>query len=76
LFSGHTHEDIDAVFAVIWRTLRHIPVLTLDDYVTECKKAFEGLDIDVKTPMVIPDYQDFLENVIDTRLGQLHKGLI
>jgi hypothetical protein len=37
---GHTHEDIDGVFGVIWNSLRDIPVLTLDAYEEACIKAF------------------------------------
>jgi hypothetical protein len=74
---GHTHEDIDGVFGVIWNSLRDIPVLTLDAYEEACIKAFknDGLNVKVETPMIIPDYQRYFDRVLDKHLSKLHKEI-
>ena len=38
---GHTHEDIDAAFGVIWKWFRQKPCETLEDYKTGIEKAFQ-----------------------------------
>ena len=37
---GHTHSDIDACFAVIWRIFRHTTCATLDEYKAVLERAF------------------------------------
>ncbi len=52
--------------------------MTLDDYVEECDQVFKavGLKVKVVTPMVIADFQTFLEPVLDSKLSRLHKGTV
>ena len=72
--TGHTHEDIDGVFGVLWRMLREEHILTLEDYVTKVTDTFKAknYDIKVKTLMAIPDYKPLINKVIDPKLGNLH----
>jgi hypothetical protein len=73
---GHTHEDIDACFGVIWGTFRNNPCLTPNEYKERIKSAFgEGstLKVDVQDLFVIPNYSAFLESFIDKKLARLHK---
>jgi len=72
--TGHTHEDIDGVFAVLWKALRSKCVLTLDEYVDFVKDCFRAKNykIEVKTLMAIPDYKKLIETGIDKKLSNLH----
>ena len=74
---GHTHEDIDACFAVIWRIFRHTTCSTLDEYKRKIETSFksEQLSAFVEDVWVVPNYQGFLENCIDTKLSRLHKEI-
>ena len=73
--AGHTHEDIDAAFGVIWKWFRQKPCETLEDYKTGIEKAFQ----DKKTPAsiydvyAIPNYISWFEPCIDKKLSKLHK---
>ena len=40
--TGHTHEDIDACFAHIWRGMRQESVHTVDEYKEKIKNIFNG----------------------------------
>lgn len=71
-------SDLDAVFAVIWRTLRKQEVLTLDCYVEHLQHVFkvDGMKtVQVDTPMLIPAYDSWIAPAIDTKLGRLHKDI-
>ena len=72
--TGHTHEDIDGVFAVMWKMMRDKTVLTLDEYVDYVTKTFTAkkYEIRVKTLMAIPDYKPLIDQVIDDKFGNLH----
>ena len=58
LLVGHTHEDIDAKFAKIWRMIRSAHVLTAQQYDLLIKKALgnQRLFCEVFDIFVIPDY--------------------
>jgi len=75
--TGHTHDDIDACFAIIWVCFRYSSCETLEMYKTAIHKAFADsyLDAKVKDLMVIPDYQCFLSGCIDKKLARLHKDI-
>lgn len=64
--TGHTHEDIDACFAHIWRGMRSEQVHTVEEYVSKVEAIFSGsLKATVKDLYIIPDYTSFFENHID-----------
>jgi hypothetical protein len=72
---GHTHEDIDAKFAKIWRIIRSAHVLTPQQYEELIIKALgtntflcEVIDI-----FAIPDYIQFLEKYIDPEFERFAK---
>lgn len=73
--TGHTHEDIDAVFAIIWKSFRSKSCETLGRYRCGLEKAFKDscLNVQLKDVYVIPDYKLLLEEAIDSKLGRLHK---
>jgi hypothetical protein len=74
--TGHTHSDIDAVFAIIWKLFRTSPCVTLQEYKRLIEKALvESALGDVKMIdcMVVPDYKHLLESCIDSKLALLHK---
>jgi hypothetical protein len=74
--TGHTHEDIDACFGVIWKTwYRNRPCGTLDEYANGIEKAFADTKLKAKvyTVMIVPDYVKYLDPCIDPYLGQMHK---
>ena len=60
---GHTHEDIDAKFGVLWVHFRLKPVLSPQQYEKEIKAAFnEGtnkLEVNVVDIFCVPDYKSF-----------------
>jgi hypothetical protein len=77
IVTGHTHEDIDAVFGVVSRLLRGQHVKTLAQFANIITGALNGNSLvwEVKDVMVVPDYRKFLEPCIDTKIANLHKKL-
>ena len=75
--TGHTHEDIDGVFAVLWKHLRNKCILTLDDYVDVVERTFRAKNykVTVKTLMAIPDYKQLIDTAIDKKLSNLHHNM-
>ena len=69
--TGHTHEDIDAVFGHIWKWMRGTPIETLDDYCYGIQEAFESTKLKVKVKFIymIPDYVKFFQRYIDPEFG-------
>ena len=76
---GHTHDDIDACFAIIWKCwMRYQSCETLDMYKEGVESAFReegGLVGKLFDVVVVPNYQEFLENCIDSKLKRLHKEI-
>jgi hypothetical protein len=72
--TGHTHEDIDACFALIWTAFRHRPCESLQKYKKFIQDALGDtrLKVNVVDVMVVPDYKLFLRNCIDEALSHLH----
>jgi hypothetical protein len=66
--TGHTHEDIDQCFSVIWRIFRRKPGLTLKEYKEKIEQCFVSV-------WIIPDYSSILEPYVDSHLACLHKQL-
>jgi hypothetical protein len=59
---GHTHEDIDACFGVIWGVFKDNPCITPSQYKERImSEGSEGstLKVDVKDIFVIPEYSAF-----------------
>ena len=72
--TGHTHEDIDACFAHIWRGMRQRVVHTVDEYIEGIKKIFNGtLKTSVTDLYVVPDFTVFFEKHIDKNLSNYAK---
>ena len=59
---GHTHEDIDAMFARIWEYSKKFPCLCPGDYAKMVEEALKGPSYQAKVIdiNVIPDYNTFL----------------
>jgi hypothetical protein len=59
---GHTHEDIDSLFAKIWKKLRLMHVITPQQYETLAKAALfkDGRPVDVEDVFCVPDFQSFI----------------
>lgn len=79
--TGHTHEDIDAIFAKIWEWFKSNSVLSPQEYATELKAAFQQSasvhlkNICVEDIFIIPDMVEFLQRHIDPKLAKLHTKL-
>jgi len=71
LIVGHTHADIDAKFALIWKNIRQKYVLTPQEYKNAIFSALNGsLSTDVEDIFVVPDYKSFFESFIDTSFSR------
>jgi hypothetical protein len=59
---GHTHEDIDSLFAKIWKKLRQMHVITPQQYEILAKAALykDGRPVDVQYVFCVPDFQSFI----------------
>lgn len=70
---GHTHADIDAIFAHLWTWLRSRSVLTVSEFKDHVEEHFKEtkLNVSIDDIYVIPDYQRFFndENCIDQKLS-------
>jgi hypothetical protein len=69
---GHTHEDIDSKFAVIWMRLRKSYVLTpmkYKDAIEDCLSTTK-IKCTVHDIFVVPDYANYLKPYIDRNLGR------
>lgn len=76
LLVGHTHEDIDAIFALIWQYMKNKKALTPQIYAAmvamACRK--KAPKVDVKDIWAVPDYQKYFEGSINSKLGRYAKG--
>ena len=77
--AGHTHEDIDGCFGIIWKYyIRFSNINTFKEFQDGVTRAF--LDEDGTRCMVYewlmacPNCKLFYDPVLDTRLADLHKG--
>ena len=59
---GHTHEDIDSLFAKIWKKLRRMHVITPQQYARLAKAALwkDGRPVEVEDVFCVPDYSSFV----------------
>jgi hypothetical protein len=61
--TGHTHEDIDALFGHIWIAYRNKPCLTLSDYAKVVRECFSGnskIAVSLVDVYMVPNYEEFL----------------
>lgn len=77
LMVGHTHEDIDARFALIWKRVRSAFVLCMSQYKNAIEQAVSRDDLPcaVKDVMVVPDYNSWIEKFIDKKFGRYAKRM-
>jgi hypothetical protein len=69
---GHTHEDIDSKFAVIWKRLRNKFLLSPQHYGATVKSALTTaqLNCNVHDIFAIPDYEKYIVKYIDKQLAR------
>jgi hypothetical protein len=67
---GNTHEDIDALFALIRNRVLKKNIFTYDEFIAEVKKAFEtyGLPVEVIDVDSTYDYTEFYKDYIHADL--------
>jgi len=79
LMVGHTHEDIDAVYGRVWKSIRCKHVLTPQSYtqaLKEClKRKREEEFLEIKDIIVIPDYEKHFQGCWDKKFGHYAKGV-
>lgn len=76
LLVGHTHEDIDAIFAIIWQHMKNNTAMTPQTYATLVAHACRNKAsvVDVKDLWAVPDYQTYFTPFINPKLGRYAKG--
>lgn len=75
--TGHTHEDIDACFAILWAYfIRHSVIDTFEQFRKGVENAFKrenGLICFVKDfVVVVPNYKAYYRPYLDQHLNNLH----
>jgi hypothetical protein len=75
LLVGHTHEDIDAMFGMIWTAFREAHIHTPTEFKSKFLKEFENHPIPVSLDDVfaVPDYANSLAGCIDPKFGKYAK---
>jgi hypothetical protein len=74
LLPGHTHEDIDALFALIWNMLKDEYILTPEEFKVLIGKAFKKIvDPEVVDIHACPNYEAWTEGYCDSDLGRFAK---
>jgi hypothetical protein len=76
--TGHTHEDIDALFGTIYNSFKNKSVQTLLDYANIIVGAFDnliklGFKASVEDVYCVPDYKRFLKAFIDEKFANIHR---
>ena len=73
---GHTHEDIDAIFAIIWQFLKNKKVMTPQIYANLLALACQNKakSVDVIDIWAVPDYQAYFDGYMNPDLGSYAKG--
>jgi hypothetical protein len=69
---GHTHEDIDSKFALIWKLIRGKFVITPQQYAAAVSTALTTprLQCNVHDIFAIPDYDKYISPYIDKQLAR------
>jgi hypothetical protein len=78
LMVGHTHEDIDGKFALIWRRIRSAYCLTMSEYKDEVEKATttqDGIKSEVIDLFAVIDFDAYLRPAIDAGFGRYAKRI-
>jgi len=74
---GHTHEDMDAIFGLLWKWMKGRVVETIKSFTDGVEEAFSHhkskLKVKVKFVDIVPDYQDFFKNSVDPLLERYTK---
>ena len=72
---GHTHEDIDACFGLIWNWFRKQNIQTPEKFKIELERALKDSRIptEIIDVFAVPNYKTFLAPHIDQYLSHLHK---
>lgn len=75
--TGHTHEDIDACFALVWLCFRNKPCETLQGYKKIIEETLDSTSLNAKVidVYIIPSWQTFFDGCIDSRLSKLHHDI-
>ena len=69
---GHTHEDIDGIFGLIWRTMMNTRVLTPFRYAADILKACFNKErrVGFYDLWCVPDYKAYFEPFVNPNLGR------
>ena len=63
---GHTHEDCDAQFGVIWTATRNKPILTPNEYKVLIEECLGGsIPVRVVDIYNVPNYNDWFADCMD-----------
>ena len=74
LLPGHTQEDIDALFALIWNLLKDKYCLSPNEFVSKIKQALRKIeDLEVIDLFATPDYNRWFGGFIDEEFGRFAK---
>ena len=78
---GHTHDDIDGCFGIIWKYwYKYRNINNFSEFRAGVIQAFKDEDgtrcFVYDWTMILPDYKVFYDPVVDSRLADLHKGFI
>jgi hypothetical protein len=73
---GHTHEDIDAIFALIWDMMKNEQTMTPQMFASLVARATKTKApvVDVIDLWAVPDYMSYFADFINPRLGRYAKG--
>ena len=68
---GHSHADIDAHFAKIWRAVRNKHVLTPTDYSRIISSALQSKNkvVEVADIWALPNYKLLMDPLVDKKFG-------
>jgi hypothetical protein len=71
---GHTHEDIDAIFALIWKRLRDEHIYTPSEFADlVCEVLKKKTNVNVVDIYAVPDYVALFKDCIDSGVGRFAK---
>ena len=75
LLPGHTHEDIDGLFALIWNYLKDRHCLSPDEFEDVIKSALQKYEdkLEVKNILVVPDFSDWFDGLVDPKVERFAK---
>jgi hypothetical protein len=67
---GHTHEDIDSVYGVIWKSNSGLCILSPQQYKRALEWAMkkQNVTVTVEDVFCLPDYKKYMETYIDPLL--------